>query len=142
MRLGHYILLQKEVMIMAMNFSQALKEKTANKGLSPLMQNREKMETIDVLESLTLTMDGCDLVTKDGNEFAVVTFAEFPDNFYFAGKILTDIVKAVYTMEDESGNKMFTEGEPVDLRKYPVPLFAERRKTRDGKKNFTYFEVK
>lgn len=117
-----------------MTLSEKLKARQENAG-SPIMKNREKLETIDVLESMTLTLDAVDMMTKDGNEFAVVTFKEFPDGFYFGGKVLTDLVKMIYEeCEAESGK-------PIELADANIELVAERKKAKSGRM-YTAFSVK
>ena len=117
-----------------MTLAEKLKARQETAG-SPIMKDREKLETIDVLESMTLTLDAVDLMTKDGNEFAVVTFKEFPDGFYFGGKVLTDLVKMIY---EESG---IETGKPLTVKDDNIELIAERKKSKQGR-NYTSFSIK
>jgi len=117
-----------------MALAEKLKARQETAG-SPIMKDREKLETIDVLESMTLTLDAIDLMTKDGNEFAVVTFKEFPDGFYFGGKVLTDLVKMIY---EESG---IEEGKPLTVAEDNIELIAERKKSKSGRM-YTAFSIK
>ena len=76
------------------NLRDKLKEK--HDGLSPLMANRAKLSTDDVIAADNLTLSQVHTVTSsDGNLFAVVVFAEL-DGFYFGGAVLTDIVVDIY----------------------------------------------
>ena len=117
-----------------MTLAEKLKARQETAG-SPIMKDREKLETIDVLESMTLTLDAIDLMTKDGNEFAVVTFKEFPDGFYFGGRVLTDLVKMIY---EESG---IEEGKPLTVADDNIELIAERKKSKNGRM-YTAFAIK
>lgn len=117
-----------------MTLAEKLKARQETAG-SPIMKDREKLETIDVLESMTLTLDAVDIMTKDGNEFAVVTFKEFPDGFYFGGKVLTDLVKMIY---EESG---IEEGKPLTVADDNIELIAERKKSKNGRM-YTAFAIK
>lgn len=117
-----------------MTLAEKLRARQETAG-SPIMKDREKLETIDVLESMTLTLDAVDIMTKDGNEFAVVTFKEFPDGFYFGGKVLTDLVKMIY---EESG---IEEGKPLTVAEDNIELIAERKKSKNGRM-YTAFSIK
>ena len=117
-----------------MTLAEKLRARQETAG-SPIMKDREKLETIDVLESMTLTLDAVDIMTKDGNEFAVVTFKEFPDGFYFGGKVLTDLVKMIY---EESG---IEEGKPLTVADDNIELIAERKKSKNGRM-YTAFSIK
>lgn len=117
-----------------MTLAEKLKARQETAG-SPIMKDREKIETIDVLESMTLTLDAVDIMTKDGNEFAVVTFKEFPDGFYFGGKVLTDLVKMIY---EESG---IETGKPLTVADDNIELIAERKKSKNGRM-YTAFAIK
>ena len=117
-----------------MTLAEKLKARQETAG-SPIMKDREKLETIDVLESMTLTLDAVDIMTKDGNEFAVVTFKEFPDGFYFGGKVLTDLVKMIY---EESG---IETGKPLTVAEDNIELIAERKKSKNGRM-YTAFSIK
>lgn len=79
------------------NLKELLKEK--HSGLSPLMKEREKMESDEATTYEQLTLSEVHLVsTSDGEVFAVVTFKEAPNKFYFGGVVLTDIVSDIYKM--------------------------------------------
>lgn len=117
-----------------MTLAEKLKARQETAG-SPIMKDREKLETIDVLESMTLTLDAVDIMTKDGNEFAVVTFKEFPDGFHFGGKVLTDLVKMIY---EENG---IEEGKPLTVADDNIELIAERKKSKNGRM-YTAFSIK
>lgn len=95
-----------------------LKEKHG--GLSPLITGREKLSTSDVMCSERLTLSLVHLiVTNDGAPFAVIVFSEFPNNFYFSGAVLTDIISDVYGL---LGAEV---GEVLDITSENVVLRAE-----------------
>ena len=76
-------------------FAQIAKEATS---LSEIMKDRKKVD-VDELYGENITITGFDLMTgtdKSGEtkEFAVCTFAEDPQAFFFAGAVLTKICKA------------------------------------------------
>ena len=99
------------------------------------MKDRAKLDTIELIEALTLTLDKADFITKDGEEFAVVTFKEFPTGFYFGGKVLTDIINMIYDELKADREK------PVDLAEYDIGLVAERKKSKTGRM-YTAFVIK
>ena len=70
-------------------------------SLSPIMENRGKMSTEEVLKNSAerdgLTIIAADvvpMVNKQGvtQDVPVVVFAEYPDKFYFGGYVLNKIV--------------------------------------------------
>lgn len=76
-------------------FAQIAKEATS---LSEIMKGKTKID-VDELYGEEITITGFDLMTgtdKSGEskEFAVCTYAENPDVFFFAGTVLTKICKA------------------------------------------------
>lgn len=74
-----------------------LKEK--HSGLSPLMTNREKAESDEIMSFEALTLSAVHVVSNgDGSLFAVVVFKEIPNKFYFAGMVLTGIVLDIYKL--------------------------------------------
>lgn len=86
------------------NFRQVAQESTL---LCKLMQNREKLDTKDVVgKELTITAfdfapkfdaDGnmvADPSTGEQDVFGVVTFAEMPDRYYNVGTVFTKVCKA------------------------------------------------
>ena len=117
-----------------MTLAEKLRERQQTAG-SPIMKDRDKLDTIELIEALTLTLDKADFMTKDGEEFAVVTFKEFPTGFYFGGKVLTDLISMIYEELKADREK------PVDLAEYEIGLIAERKKSKAGRM-YTAFTVK
>lgn len=72
----------------------AIKELT----LSPLMADREKVETEDIIGK-TLTIIGIDMVTtrnrrdNEDKTYPVCVFEELPDKFYFGGFLLKKLAQ-------------------------------------------------
>lgn len=116
-----------------MTLADRIKQET-QQAFSELVQNREKIETPALLPYRELTLDAVDLVTKDdGSVYCVVVFKEFPDNFYFGGKVLTDIAIAVYNAtESETGT-------PVYLTE-DVKVCASTQRSKNGR-NYIKWEV-
>lgn len=78
-----------------------------------IMNNREKINVADLYDQ-EITFEDFEIrEDESGKEYAVVTVKEFPDKFFFAGKVLTDIVKelletfgdAVHTMMNDEDIK-------------------------------------
>lgn len=79
-------------------FAALAKEATS---LSEIMKGRTKKD-VDELYGEEITIDGFDFITMTDNsgetkEFAVCTYAEEPECFFFAGSVLTKICKAWVT---------------------------------------------
>lgn len=103
---------------MATSLRDKLKEKHG--GLSPLITGREKISTADVTGAERLTLSLVHLiVSNDGAPFAVIVFSEFPNNFYFSGAVLTDIISDVYAL---LGAEV---GEVLDITSENIVLSAE-----------------
>ncbi len=88
---------------MAFNFKQVAQESTL---LCKLMQNREKLETDEVVgQDLTIiAFDFAPKFDSEGNRvadpetgeqdtFGVVVFAEYPDRYYNVGTVFTKVCK-------------------------------------------------
>lgn len=67
-----------------------------------LIKGKAKIETSDVIGK-EITLIGYGFMTDNGKEYAVVTLKEFPDNFLFCGKVLTDEIRK---LEEEFGNDL------------------------------------
>lgn len=94
--------------------------------LSPIMDGRMRLSMDDVISSYPsgVTVNGFDIIHDSKNgDYAVVTFAEDSDKFFFGGKVLTNIVnrwiaafdgdieKASSALRDSGGVKMqFSHG--------------------------------
>lgn len=98
-----------------MTLAERIKEQTQN-AMSVLMQNREKLDTEELLKYDELTLDSVELVANnDGTFYSVVTFEELPDRFYFGGKVLTDIVTAIYNVTESETGAPVKVAEPVKV---------------------------
>lgn len=86
------------------SFKQAAQEVTL---LSPIMMNREKLDTDDVInrELTIIAFDFAPKFDKDGNPiidqstgevdtFGVVVFEEMPDKYYCVGSVFTKVCHA------------------------------------------------
>lgn len=112
------------------NLNEFLKEK--HSGLSPLMGEREKMETDEALTYDGLTLDKIHLVTNgDGTVFAVVVFKEAPNKFYFGGTVLTEIVQDIYKYYGSDFDEVIEVGDDN------IKLEVSRRRSK--KKNTFYY---
>jgi len=117
-----------------MTLAEKLKELKGN-GVSPLTKDRNKLETLDIIDD-TLTIEACDLVTKNdnsGDTFCVVLFKERPDGFYFGGTVLTDLVVTLYQLCEANTR------EPLYLPE-PVKVTANRVKSKNGR-TYVNFDV-
>ena len=62
---------------------------------SILNDSMEQLKTADVVGK-ELTINNVDIITKkDGTRLSVFTFTEYPDSFYFGGKILTELAETL-----------------------------------------------
>lgn len=74
---------------MAFNFKAAAQKATV---LSPLMENREKLDTDNIVKQ-DLTIVAVDWVQQNsGVEYPCIIFKEYPDGYYCGGIILKKIV--------------------------------------------------
>lgn len=111
------------------SFKQAAQESTL---LCKLMQNREKLETKDVVGK-ELTVIGFDFAPKfdaDGNRvadpdtgeqdmFGVLIFEELPENYYCVGTVFTKVCKvwaAAYSGDAESASAALAKEGGVKVR--------------------------
>ena len=78
-------------------------------SLSPLMMNREKIETEELIGQ-PLTLVGVDMVTtrdkRDGEDktYPVCVFEEYPDRFYFGGFLLKKLINVWAAMDEFNGD--------------------------------------
>ncbi len=115
----------------------------ASKSLSAseLMENREKVDTPDVVGK-NLTIEDFDLVDYDGDgkhvHYAVVVFAEMPDKYYQGGYVLTrmidDIVEDFDNLLEEAREQYAVAGNDR------ICIRLTESKTKGGK-NLTKVEV-
>lgn len=110
-------------------------------SLSPLMENREKIET-DELYNKELTVIAFDFITtkdpKDGMDktYPVVNFEELPDKFYLGGALLAKVFQvwaAEFDGDFEECSNALAESGGVKFR-------FVKGKTRSGN-NITKIEV-
>lgn len=111
--------------------------KARHGGLSPLITGREKISTAEVTGADRLTLGHIHLiVSNDGAPFAVVVFKEFPNNFYFSGAILTDIISDIYALlNTEVGEVLDVGDEKIVLR-----ASTEISKNRRPYTNWTFID--
>lgn len=116
-----------------MTLREAL-QKAQSVRVSPIIGDRTKLATEEII-GLELTVNAVDLTEKDGETFAIVTFDEFPEGFYFGGKVLTDIVCSVYEILGRNLTDTITL---ADDEKFKVK--ATRQKSKNGR-FYTAFEI-
>lgn len=90
-----------------------------------LIKGKTKIETSDVIGK-EITLIGYGFMTDNGKEYAVVTLKEFPDNFLFCGKVLTDEIRK---LEEEFGddlNDILASGE--------VRVILKTQSSKNGRK--------
>ena len=110
---------------------------------SVLMENREKVDTSDVVGK-NLTIEDFDIVEYVDGEgknvhYAVVIFAEMPDKYYQGGYVLTRMIDDI--VEDFDEGLEFARdayADTTDAEKIQIRL--EESKTKGGK-NLTKVEV-
>lgn len=92
----------------------------AETSLSPLMDGKERIGMDDLISEYPtgVTVTGFDMLNGEKGEYAVCVFSEDENKFFFAGSILTKIVKkwiqafdgdidnASHTLADNGGVKM------------------------------------
>ena len=108
---------------MSFNFKQVARETNV---LSPIMLDKEKLETEDVINK-ELTIVGFDFAPKfdewgnrmvdpntgEVDEFGVVVFAELPGYYYCVGAVFTKVCKAwasAFNSTVEASEALATEG--------------------------------
>lgn len=90
-----------------------------------LIKGKTKIETSDIIGK-EITLIGYGFMTDNGKEYAVVTLKEFPDNFLFCGKVLTDEIRK---LEEEFGddlNDILASGE--------VRVILKTQSSKNGRK--------
>lgn len=116
------------------NLRELLKEK--HSGLSPLMKDREKMESDEATSYERLTLSEVHLVsTSDGEVFAVVTFKEAPNKFYFGGVVLTGIVADIYKMLNAD------PAEPLNVEEDEIALSVSTAKSKQKKTKYYNWSI-
>ena len=106
----------------ANKFSQKAKESTQ---LSPLMNGKTKVD-VDELLNEEITITGFDFMEQkndngETSRFAICTYAEDPEAFFFAGKVLTKICESWvedYANAEEASEALYNEGGcPIKMKK-------------------------
>lgn len=126
----------KNININAALFRQIATNETV---LSPLMADREKLKTEDIIKKYPngVTVTGFDFVTVDNSTFPVLTFKENEKACFFGGHILTNICKSWVEPFDgdveEASNALKSVG--------GVKMIFTAEKTKDGTKNITTVKV-
>lgn len=90
-----------------------------------LLKGKTKIETSDVIGK-GITLIGYGFMEDNGKEYAVVTLKEFPNNFLFCGKVLTDEIRK---LEEEFGddlNDILASGE--------VRIILNTQSSKNGRK--------
>ena len=60
-----------------------------------IKEGMEQLKTDDLVGK-DLTINNVDIITKkDGTVLSVFTFKEYPDAFYFGGKVLTELAETI-----------------------------------------------
>lgn len=73
-----------------------------SKGI-PFMENRDKGDMHDIVGEVMRIDDFGFIRNEEGEDYAVISFSEKPDLFYFGNKVYTDMLKQVQAdgMEEE-----------------------------------------
>lgn len=110
--------------------------------LSELMENREKIQTSDVIKKFPngITINAVDMIKTSDATYPVFTFSEDSKVFYCGGIILTKIVNT--WLEEYDGDLCPLDSLNNDLAECGgVKVKLKESKTRDGKNNITEVEV-
>ncbi len=107
--------------------------------LSELMENREKIQTGDVIKNFPdgITINAVDVIKTSDATYPVFTFVEDSHKFYCGGIVLSKIVDTwVHEYKGDLGtlNHDLAESGGVKVK-------LTETKTRDGKNNITEVEV-
>ena len=111
-------------------FAALAKEATS---LSEIMKGKTKID-VDELYGEEITINGFDFMTAtdksgESKEFAICTYEENPDVFFFAGTVLTKICKtwaAEYDSTEEASDALKADG--------GVAIVMDKGKTKNGNK--------
>lgn len=97
--------------------------KFRNDGV-PFMDGRDKGSSDEILGQ-PLHMDDFGFINGNDGRFAVMSFVEFPDKFYFGNSVVTEMLETV----EADGMK----GELVN-----VTITFDRRKSKNGRDYIAY----
>lgn len=108
------------------------------KVMSPLMQDKEKIDTKDLCKYYEkgITVTAIDPVVTDEDEFYVYTFKEKEDAFAYSGYMLTKLFNSLIK---ECGGAL--DDLNAWLKNGELKLKLIDKKTKDGKKSYTDFEL-
>ena len=107
--------------------------------LSELMENREKIQTGEVIKSFPngITLNAVDVINTSDAKYPVFTFLEDSSRFYCGGIILSKIVDT--WLKEYNGDLGMLNNDLAECGGVKVKL--SETKTRDGKNNITEVEV-
>lgn len=107
--------------------------------LSELMENREKIQTGDVIKNFPngITINAVDVIKTSDATYPVFTFEEDSHKFYCGGIVLSKIVDA--WVEEYNGDLGMLNHDLAESGGVKVKL--KETKTRDGKNNITEVDV-
>lgn len=95
-------------------------------GGIPFMEGRTKGE---LPEGTICTMDDYGFAkNENGDEYAVLSFAEYPQTFFFGGSVVTEKLKVLDMDLDET--------EKQQLREEGVPVTFVKKKNKKGKREY------
>ena len=109
------------------NLKKSLKERAQEMSapVLPLMDGKDKGTTEDLI-GVIVTLNDFGFLSGDDGEYAVFTVQEEPKEFFFGGKVLTEALK-----------EFEKDGYTESIREEGLPLVLTKKKTKDGKKNYT-----
>lgn len=94
--------------------------------ISPLMQNREKLELKD-FKNTVVHVNAIDIAESGDGVYVIMTFVEYPDRFSFGGQVATDLFTR--TLEGFESLDMMNK----ELAKDPLPLLFYDRVSKSGR---------
>ena len=101
-----------------------------NRAVSLDLSNRSQVSTDMIVDKVLTIKDFTMARTKNG-ECAIVIFDEMPDNFYFAGTVLTSILKDV--MKDDFDMR--------ELRKNGMQVKLYQTENKDHTRTYTNVDI-
>lgn len=106
-------------------------EEILQSNLSPLMTDREKLATTDIIgEELTITE--CDIVDYNDNHYCILLFSEYEGYFYAGGLVLTKMIDGIIKSYDGDIEQVNNE-----LKRAGLKIKLDSTKTKDKKKTVT-----
>ena len=120
---------------MGISLRQIAKEMTT---LSELMTNRDKVDVEFIIEKYPqgISLNGVDLLTSEGKQYPVFTFAEDETAFFFGGTVLMNIVNGWLKALNTTDISVVSEA----LAQENVKVVLGTAKTKSGK-NVTTVDV-